>query len=124
MKSFYQSDEDLTLEIAQLEHELSALEISIKRKRLQLSERQSEQPPKTPTRVSIGQEDRYNKELHIEDRVKVLTSSKNKSFIAGVTEATITGLTPQKQVQISSIENNKIKTWREAQNLQRLDHDE
>ena len=123
MKSIYQSDEDLALEIQQIEHEVAALEIAVKRKKLRLTELRSDQHPSTPTRVSIGQEDRNNRELHIEDRVKVLTSSKNKSFVVG-TEAVVTGVTPQKQVKISNRENREQGTWRDSRNLELIDQHE
>ena len=122
MKGYYQSDEDLALEIQQLEHELAALEISIKRKKKHLQELRSDQQPTTPTgRVSLGVEDKYHRELHIDDQVKVLNSSKNKKFIGGVTEAVVTGLTPKKEVKVTDITDPDNKTWRASSNLQRID---
>ena len=116
MKFHYQSDEDIELEIPQIQHKLAALEIAIKRKNLRLSELRTERGHKG--RVSTGQEDRNRNELYIGDKVKVLTTSKNRSFVVGKTEAKVTGVTPTKQVTISDLNDNKNKTWRESCNLE------
>ena len=117
MKVNCQSDEDLQLEIEQIQHELAALEVSIKRKKLRLSEIQSEQAEQG--RTTTGQSDRNYKEVFVDDRVKVLTPSKNKSFVNG-TEAIVTGTNTNNQVTITSITDSKKKTWREAKNLELL----
>ena len=122
MKGYYQSDEDLALEVEQIEHELAALEISLKRKRLHLRNRRSEQQPTSPTqRIPLGVEDKYHQQLHIDDQVKVLNSSKNNKFIGGVTEAIVTGLTPKKEVKVTDITNPDNQTWRAPANLQKIE---
>ena len=123
MKVYHQTEEDASLEIQQLQHELAALEISITRKKLRLSELKEDQG--TNTRIDTGKEDRYHHRLYVDDRVKVLSSSKNKTFIANQTEAVVTGVTPQKQIRITDITNPRNKTTREGVNLERLfDQDE
>ena len=119
MKIYQQTDEDLALEIEQVELELAALEISVRRKKLRLKELRANSSP-SPTGTPIGVKDCHQKPLYIGDRVIVQSTSKNKSFIKGKTEAVITGITPTKQVNITDVTRPLNTTWRDSGNLEKL----